>query len=404
MTRHSRSTYANSDMSTEMTDTYLAKSATPMVDYDLHGIVGIRLCNATAADVAVVSRQLGPIQTPLNREPDIIINFVDRLSTPTRIRYLGVNDAGYTDDAFLVLRSKHKTRAMVQIPFQQIGQRCEIVCERGLPAVPLLIPILNLTALAKGALPLHASAFTYQGTGALVTGWAKGGKTETLLAFMAKGAKYVGDEWIYLSEDGRRMYGIPEPIRVWEWHLREMPQYRALLGRGDRARLWTLSKLVSTMDRVVSSGIGRRSSPMRLLSRMHHLLQRQLHVQLPPRELFPDGARSLEGSPDKVFFVASHETEDITIQPVDPADVARRMVFSLQEERIDFMSHYLKFRFAFPEASNPLIEQAEELQRETILRVLAGKETYAVYHPYPVSIPALFDVISPRLEANNGAD
>lgn len=372
------------------------------MDYNLHDIVGIRLCDATPADVEVVNRQLGPIQADLQREPDIIIRFVDRLPLNGRIRYLGLDDAGFTDDAFLVLRSKHKTRAMVQIPFQQIGERCEIVCERGLPAVPLLIPILNLAALAKGALPLHAAAFNYNGVGALVTGWAKGGKTETLLAFMANGAEYVGDEWVYLSADGKRMYGIPEPIRVWNWHLEEMPRYRALVGRTDRARLWALGSTVGLMDRMLASKVGRRSSPIRFMSRVHHLLKRQLHVQLPPRKIFVNGARSLSGSPDKVYFVASHELDDITVQEVDAEEVARRMVFSLQEERIDFMSHYYKFRFAFPDARNPLIEELESRQREIILRALSGKTTYAVYHPYPVSIPALYDAIRPTLEGEKG--
>lgn len=374
------------------------------MDYNLHDIVGIRLSDATPADIAVVNRQLGPIQADLEREPDIVIRFVDRLPLNGHIRYLGVDDAGFTDDAFLVLRSKHKTRAMVQIPVQHIGDRCEIVCERGLPAVPLLIPILNLTALAKGALPLHASAFNYNGVGALVTGWAKGGKTETLLAFMANGAEYVGDEWIYLSPDGQRMYGIPEPIRVWNWHLEEMPRYRGLVGRTDRARLWALGSAVGIMDRVLSSKVGRGTSPIRFLSRVHHLLKRQLHVQLPPRKIFVDGARSLSGVPDNVYFVASHELDEITVQEVDAEDVARRMVFSLQEERIDFMSHYYKFRFAFPEARNPLIEELESRQREIILRALSGKTTYAVYHPYPVSIPALYDVIRPTLEGERRGD
>ncbi len=107
---------------------------------------------------------------------------------------------------------------MVQIPFAEIGQQqCRIVCATGLPAVPLLIPILNLTALNRGILPLHASAFRYQDVGVLTTGWSKGGKTETLLAFMDRGANYIGDEWVYISDDGRHMTGIPEPIRVWEW-------------------------------------------------------------------------------------------------------------------------------------------------------------------------------------------
>ena len=109
--------------------------------------------------------------------------------------------------------------------------------ERGLQAVPLLIPIVNFAALSKGVIPLHASAFAYNDVGILVTGWAKGGKTETLLAFTSKGAEYIGDEWVYLSKDGRYMYGIPEPIRVWDWHLRYLPEYRSLLKGSDRARL-----------------------------------------------------------------------------------------------------------------------------------------------------------------------
>jgi hypothetical protein len=73
------------------------------------------------------------------------------------------------------------------------------------------------------------------------------------------------------------------------------------------------------------------------------------------------------------------------------------MVFSLQHERLDFMSYYLKFRFAFPAASNALIEQAEALQRERLVQVLMGKEAYAVYHPYPVPIQKLFEAIRPLL-------
>ena len=87
-----------------------------LIEYDLHGIVGVRLLNATPGDAAVVTRQLGPIQATLTREPDIIIRFVDRLSTTSCVRNLGLDDAGFTDDAFLVLRSTHKARARVQIP------------------------------------------------------------------------------------------------------------------------------------------------------------------------------------------------------------------------------------------------------------------------------------------------
>jgi hypothetical protein len=300
------------------------------VDYDLHGMAGIRLLDAMPGDVSAVTKQLGPIQSPLSREPDIIIRFVDRLATTSRVRYLGLDDAGFTEDAFVVLRSKHKARARVQIPFERIGQQCEIVCERGIPAVPLLIPILNLTVLGKGALPMHASAFTYNGTGVLSTGWAKGGKTETLLAFMANGAEYVGDEWVYLSGDGQHMYGIPEPIRIWDWHLQDLPQYRALVSQSDRTRLRALRLLARSMDRATSNGLGGGFTAIKLMGRISPVLKRQLYVHVPPQRLFGGRVSPLVSTFDKVFFVASHEASDIKIESIDPQEVAKRgWTFSL---------------------------------------------------------------------------
>jgi hypothetical protein len=366
-------------------------------EYDLHGIVAIRLIGDTPADAAAVSRQLGPISARLNRDPDIVIRFVDKLPTASPVKYLGLDDAAFTKDAFLVLRSKHKIATRVQIPFERVGQTCEIVCERGLPAVPLLLPILNLTALGKGVLPLHASAFIYEGKGILITGWAKGGKTETLLAFMEKGAQYVGDEWIYISGDGQRMFGIPEPIRLWNWQLDNMPQFRARVARRDRIRLRGLSLLVRTMKWASARGLSRSLGLARFVNRPLPLLERQLYVQVPPEKLFRRKVNLLGASLDKVFFVASQDSAQITLEPIDPEEIAQRMVFSLQDELADLLSYYLKFRFAFPGLRNELIERAEECQRERLMQVLARKEAYAVYHPYPISIPALFEKIKPVL-------
>jgi hypothetical protein len=361
------------------------------VDFDLHGLATIRLVGALPGDVAAVRRQLGPLQATLVREPDIVIRFVDRLAASSRLCYLGVDEAGFTDERFLVLRGKHKAPAKVEIDFAQVGRRIEILCEHGLPAVPLLIPILNLTVLAKGALPVHASAFVHDGTGVLVTGWSKGGKTEALLAFVARGAEYVGDEWVYVPSDGARVLGIPEPIRLWRWHLRQLPQYQALIRPGERARLRAIELLLSsdrTVRRLGSETLIRGSS------RLAPLLKRQLHVDVDPERLF-GGIGALSAPFDRLFFLVSHEAPELTVEPVDPLDVAHRMVFSLQHERLDLMAAYLKFRFAFPDAANPLIEQAEELQRKALARAFADKPAYVVRHPYPFSLRALFEAMSP---------
>jgi hypothetical protein len=368
------------------------------VEFDLHGLAGVRLLDATERDAAVVARQLGPIQAPLRREPDITIRFVDRLPLDQPLRYLGLDDVAFTDDAFILLRSQQKSPARVQIPFDQIGRGLEITCERGLPAVPLLISILNLTVLANGALPLHASAFVYQGKGVLVTGWAKGGKTETLLAFMEQGATYVGDEWVYLSCDGRHMWGIPEPMRLWQWHLDELPRYAGLVSRSDRLRLRGLRLMLRPLEQVSGGASHRQTQPVRLLRRLVPLLKRQQNVQLAPQKLFGAERCISQAEPALVFFVGSQEAASNVVQPVEPSWMAQRMRFSLEEERMNFLSYYLKFRFAFPGAANDLIERRQELEQSLLQQALSGKEAYAVYHPYPVSIPSLFDALRPYVE------
>lgn len=372
------------------------------VDYDLHGIVGIRLLNASAADARAVNRQLGPIRSSLGREPDITVRFVERLPGVSNVRFLGLDDAAFTDDAFLVLRSRHKSSVRVRIPFERIGERCDIVCETGLPAVPLLIPIVNLTALAKNVVPLHASAFNFRGTGVLTTGWSKGGKTETLLAFMAKGAEYVGDEWVYLRDDGSQMCGVPEPVTLWNWHLEQVPEFRSLVGRGQRARLTALSWLIAAMNVASAHGTSRRA-PGRLLSRIVPLIQRQHYVHVPPERVFGEQFGRFEGTPKKLFFVASHDSPDVTVERIPSREVAERMVFSLQEERSKFLSYYMKFRFAFPDAANELIDNVVEIQRDLLIRALADKEAYAVSHPYPVVISSLYEAMSPLIRENDAA-
>jgi hypothetical protein len=145
-------------------------------DFDLHGVVGVRLLDATPDDIRRVQRQLGPLRSPLSREPDISIRFVDRIETRS-LTYVGVGECGFDESHFYVLRGRGGTDAKAMLPFDAVGASLAIVCERSMPVVPHLLPCINMTALAKGVLPLHSSAFTEDGRGVLVMGWAKGGKT-----------------------------------------------------------------------------------------------------------------------------------------------------------------------------------------------------------------------------------
>jgi len=365
------------------------------VDFDLGGVLGVRLLDAGPREVAAVRRQLGPIQRELARPPDVTVRFVERIEHTGTLRYIGLQDAAFDERSFLILRGKAKSRLCAEIPFADIGGPLELRCERGLSSVPLLVPILNATLLSKDHLPLHASAFVHEGTPVVATGWSKGGKTETLLAFMARGARYVADEWLYLAPGGTRMFGIPEPIRLWHWHLASLPELRARVSPAERARLSLLSLVAGGMSRVTADGARHGSLATRTLNRASALVRTQLCVDLPPAQLFPGALVDGEVLRPKVLlFVVSHERPEITVEPLAPASVAERMCASLAEEDQRLVSCYHRFRFAFPARRNAFFEGANERRRELLHAALGHTRAYEVRHPYPVELPALYEALA----------
>jgi hypothetical protein len=368
-------------------------AAPSAIEFDLHGLVGIRLEDPGASDALAVQRQLGLARTQLQRSPDIVLRFCDRIDSDGPVRLLGLGEAGFTDDRFLLLRGKDLARVKVALRMEDVGlPGQEVLCERGLPAVPLLMDIVNLTALGKGVLPLHASAFEYEGAGVLVTGWAKGGKTEVLLGFMAAGATHIGDEWVYLPGDGR-MLGIPEPMRLWDWHL-EASRFRKELGPAERARLAALR----AADRFLTSAGGRTGSVRGVARRMARVIRRQRFVHATPQELFGDGAVRFEGRADAVFLTMTHDAPQTEVFPAEPLDIAARMVASLQLERNRLWEAYRQHLYAFPDRRSPALEEAEARESQLLPAALGGLPAFEVRHPYPVDISALVPAMRPLIE------
>lgn len=365
------------------------------VDFDIYGIVGVRLINPGPEDIAAVARQLGPLQAALSEEPDITIRFVENLPTP-KLNYLGVDFVGFTEEGFYILKSK-KAKAKVRIPFEEIGGKMEIVCESGLKRVPLLTAIINLRMIRKNFVPLHASAFEYNGTGILVTGWSKGGKTEALLSFADNGARYVGDEWVFLSAGGQQMYGLTEPIHVWDWQL----QYLSNVKPPVKAEKKMLFKMIHALEGVNKMAFRRKLNsflPLKFLGEAMPAFKRQLHVTLPPQTIFQEEKLRRGATLEKLFFVMSHNRPEITVEPCDSLEIARRMVHSNQFELLPFFEYYKAFRFAFPDRRNDYLENVHEHHANLLFQAFSGKEAYKVLHPYPVSLKDLFREMQPFCE------
>lgn len=369
-------------------------------DFDIHGVVGIRLLDASPADLAAASKLLGcPCRSPLTA-PDITLRFVENLPV-SGIRLLGSDQYGCTDDGFFLLQEGTR-RAKVRIPFDQIGGPCEIVCARRLGSVPLLIPILSLTVLMRESVPVHASAVVYNGLGIMMAGWAHCGKTAALLGFASKGAEYVGEEWVLLSSNDQRMHGLVRPLELSRWHVASMPHVRTAMNLMSRCAFHGIGVL-NGFEKMFSGEWIRGSLVFRSFHRASAAVEERLRLAVAPSAIFQDKIRS-EGVPvDKIFLFFSHEDQRIEVEQVAPLDMARRLSLLFQHELTPLLGHDTAYRFAFPHQRNELMERAAKDSFRLLARAINGKDAYIVRLPYPYAFPELFDAIQPLCEPRTAA-
>lgn len=358
------------------------------LDFDFHGVVGVRLVNALPREAAAVGGQLGGMAQPLARNPDITVRFVPKFSA-AGLRYVELGRSGFTDDAFLILWHR-KRPVRVQLPFVETESGYEVICEHGLSSIPHLEALVKLVALRKGFAPVHASGFEYDGAGVLVSGWAHGGKTSSLLAFADAGARFVSDDLVLLSADGSKMAGLPTPISISDWQLSQLPRVRNRVTRTRRAFFDGVRRLESLEPRL-GGGVVARAVRDALPA-----LQRRLKVRLPPETVFgPVG--SCTAVPGTVFLAQSHAVEEIQVERTDAGKMAEQLAASVQFELLPYLGQYLAYRFAFPGRRSTLLESIETAASTILHSALARTATYVVRHPHPVSLAQLYQAMAPYI-------
>lgn len=358
-----------------------------MVDCYRVGGVAIRLVDASPADAVAVRGQLGVSQVTERSVPDLTLRFVDRIATSGPLRRIG-DDVQFDAQTFCIAGSASgDVPRRVQIPFQSLGSECEVVCERGLRAIPLLVEMVNLTALAKGILPLHASAFAYQDSTTLVVGCADGGKTGTLLTFMAQGATFVADDWAYWDNHRGTLCGLSGRIRVRERYLSQLPGLVAKTTWRERQKLQILRAASAVLGGVF------RAAPM--AARVRSAVQRRRCIYASAERLFGDARLSSSEAPNKVFLIRHHDAPQVTVERLSTQSAVRGIAFVLDEEMMQLRDYYRKFLYAFPDAANPWLGTIGALLQDRLREALAGVESYEVCHPDPTPLSSLFTAMAP---------
>lgn len=349
------------------------------VDFDLNGIVGLRLINPSDDDVNIINKKFEIVPENLTYNPDLVISYVKKMEL-SDLTFIGLNTAGYNKDGFFVL-SNGKDDVKLKIPFEDIGfKQVNLICESGSPDIPLLNHIINFIYLSKGILPLHATSFEYNGLGALVMGWAKGGKTESLFSFVKNGAKFVSDEVSLISENGIEILGLKIPLCIWDWQFDEI---RDLMPKVSlKTRLFF--KFIHMFDWI------NKHLHIGLLNKALPLLKTQLNIKVLPAKIFNSDSILSKTNLDIVILAMSHNSDEIIVEPATTQEVIDRMISSQEFERDYFQKYYNIFKFAFPNLRNEFLENINTLQYSLMEKALSNKKTFIVKHPYPVSFDKLF--------------
>lgn len=350
------------------------------VDFNLHGIVGIRLINPSDSDVKIIRKKFEIVPENLTNNPDLVITYVNEFEL-SDLTFIGLNTAGYNKDGFFIL-SNGKDDVKIKIPFEDIGlKQVKIICESGSPDIPLLNHIINFIFLSKNLLPLHSTSFEYNGLGALVLGWAKGGKTESLFSFIKNGAKFVSDEVSLVSDDGTEILGLKIPLCIWDWQFKEIPDLMPKISLKNKL----LFKSIHILD-----GMNKRFH-IGLLDKAMPLLKTQLNIKTLPSKIFNSNTILSKTSLDIIVLVMSHDSDKIIVEPTTPEEIIDRMISSQEYERDYFLKYYNIFKFAFPNLHNEFLENINDLQYSLMKKALGNKKAFIVKHPYPVSFDKLFN-------------
>ncbi|MGD8306773.1 MAG: hypothetical protein PVF17_08980, partial [Ignavibacteria bacterium] len=369
--------------------------------FDLHGIVGIRFKNPSDIDIKYISNLLSPFKSNLKREPDITVIFKENWELG-ELTYLGLNNAAFNEHGFYIL-SSGRTPLKVKIPFEQIGNKCEIVCEQGIIGIPLLNYIISLTFLKKNYLPIHASAFSYNKSNSMMIGWSKGGKTEALFSFIQNGAEFIGDETVFLSTSGKKIFGMPVPVSIWEWQFKEIKELIPRLSMQQRILFNGIHCYEFIYKTLKKIGL-KKNAIVRLLGDALPSLSNQLNIRVAPDKIFKDKVSWDKHTLHRVILAVSHSNNETSIKEYDAESICSRMISSNLYEFEPFYSYYTKFKFAFPGVKNDFLENVPKLYEELIPQAISDIKTYKLAHPYPISFNKLFHVMEPVLNGKKDLD
>jgi hypothetical protein len=370
------------------------------LDYDLSGRLSFAVRGAGTDAERSVRRHMDPFQPhPRSAEAaDVIVDFAPErrslveLQNPARDGIVTGSDG---ERPTFVADGRACT-----LPDPLAERPARFIADPGFALGPvfgkLVRPALQLGLAARGAPAVHAAAVEVDAGAVLVAGWSESGKTETALALMENGARFLSDKWTVFGGD-REASAFPVGVGVRRWVLPALPRLQAALPRAARAQLG-VAGAAARVTRPVRRGSGGGA----LLQTARRVMDRG--VALADRAgLSPSELRAAYGQNDDparrvpVRLVAVLETtpdDDIWAGEADPAEAAVRLARSAAYERRDWFALTERAGYAFPQRPLDAMVSCVEHERRLLETALEGVKVVRLRAPFPTDPRAVAATLS----------
>jgi hypothetical protein len=275
------------------------------------------------------------------------------------------------------------------VPDAMAGAPSSFAYEPGFPVArafkPFVRTALQLAMLRRRAVAVHSAAVEIDGGAVLVAGWSESGKTETALALVERGARFLSDKWTVVGDDGMAS-AFPIDVGVRGWVLRYLPRLRRSLPPRARFQLAAARLAAVPAERLLAGKpTGRPEHLLRAYERGAALADRAPVTVTRVRAAYGQSDDPARLVPLRaVALLTTVPQGPPAIQDVDARWAALRLARSAAYERRPYFSLAERALYAEPDSAREDLPQLVLEREAELLEPLLGRTTVLeVLAPFP---------------------
>jgi hypothetical protein len=370
------------------------------MEFDLGGSVRLVLEDADEALTRAVTAQLDPFHATetAGSGPSVRLEVIERPPDMAELQRLAGDGLVTGWDGSRLWTLAGGRWASIPDAFRDDPSTFRV--EHGFPVSRLfrsaVRTALQLRALSKSTVAIHAAAVDTDRGAVLVSGWSESGKTETCLALLESGATFLTDKWTFMTAD-LRASAFPINVGVRRWALRYLPRLRANLPtrvRGQLAAAAATAAVTSPLRRLRGSGM--RSRLADGATRAVALADR---AAISPTEVARAyGHEPITNQRPVRLIVALRTTphERVEAREVDGSALATRLAHSAVAERQVYWAYRERAAYAAGRDTSDVVEVLAD-ESELLKAILSSLPHVEVSAPFPVDPNRVVDAIQPWL-------